>query len=42
MERELKEMGWNSWAGAPAAAKDGEGWKAILNGLKRSPGREEV
>ena len=38
-EREREEMGWKSWADATAAAKDREGWKAILNGLQRPPGR---
>ena len=42
MERQREEMGWKSWAGAAAAARDQEGWRAVLNGLKRPSGREEV
>lgn len=42
MEREQEEMGWNTWAGVTTTAKDREGWKSILNGLRRPPGREEV
>ena len=42
VERQREEMGWKSWAGAAAAARDREGWRAVLNGLKRPSGREEV
>jgi len=39
-EREQKEMGWQSWKVATTSARDRDGWKAFLNGL-RCPARHD-
>ena len=33
-ERERKEMGWQSWGSATASARDRDGWRAFLSGLR--------
>ena len=40
-ELELKELGWQTWSEASAAARDRAGWRKMLSGLMSRPWLEE-
>jgi len=38
---EWREMGWQSWGTATGSARDQDGWRAVLNGLRCPAGHDE-
>ena len=41
VEKEHDEIGWKSWGAAIASAKDLEGWRAFLGGLRCPSGHDK-